>query len=100
MTSMSDVAAPLPPLPLPTVTLPPLPPMAIARKSSATGRGDVPIPRPMLMGATPPADALLLEPAAPIEVPGPPVELAVRFMIVPVDVASIDESEVAAAAAA
>ena len=43
MTSMSDAAAPLPPLPIPTVTLPPAPPLAIARRSSvhrAGRRGD------------------------------------------------------------
>ena len=91
MTSISDAAAPLPPLPLPTVTPPPAPPLAIARRSSDTAPGDVAMPRTRPTIPTPPAPPLLLEPLTLITLPTVPMAVAVRFMKVPVQVASIDE---------
>jgi hypothetical protein len=65
--------------------------LAIARRSSDTAPADVATPRTVPIEATPPAPALLFEPAAVIAPPVGLVALAVRFRNVPVDVALIDD---------
>jgi len=63
---------------------------ALPRRRSSAAPADVATPRTLPIKATPPLAALLLEPKAEIALPPPPLAMAVRFMIVPVEVASIE----------